>query len=70
MSFLGFRSFLVIHDSTVSYASSIIRSGANLYCRKRYTFNNIHITDRSGYMAEIEAKRGRSRTNFKTVDDH
>ena len=33
ISFRGFRLFVAIHDSTVSYASSMMRSGANLYCK-------------------------------------
>lgn len=33
INFLGSRFFVIIHDSTVSYASSMIRSGANLYCK-------------------------------------
>lgn len=31
ISFLGFKFLVIIHDSTVSYASSMMSSGANLY---------------------------------------
>lgn len=50
MSFLGLSLLVVIHDSTVSYASSIIRSGANLYCNitqiqdQAYSDSNFHIS--------------------------
>lgn len=49
MSFLGLSLLVVIHDSTVSYASSIIRSGANLYYNTQiqdqaYSDSNFHIS--------------------------